>query len=81
MEVENFDVPVGEIVPKLDGEFAEHMNFHATAGGIAFDEVGIMGWERGDVPKALEEFFLFPSSERPEKFKDFNVNEQTGVAY
>ena len=39
MDIQNFDVAVGEIIPKLDGKSAMHMNLHPPPAGIAFDKI------------------------------------------
>ena len=39
MQIENFHMAVGKIIPEFDGEFSEDMNLHATAGGVRFDKI------------------------------------------
>ena len=54
MEIKNFHMAVGEIVPKLDGEFSEDMNVHATPGRIMFYKIGKSGWKGRNVAETFE---------------------------
>jgi hypothetical protein len=76
VQIQNFHVPVGEIVPKLDREFAEDVNVHAPPGGIVFDEIGKSGRKRRNFAEVIEQIALFARSKRAEKIEDINGNEQ-----
>lgn|ERR1022692_3242443 len=72
---------VGEVVPELDGLFAEDVNLHTAAREITFVEIRKSGWKGSDFTKASEQVLLFAPFERPKKFQNLDVNEQTGVAH
>ena len=57
MQVENFDVPVGVILPELDGVFAADVDVHAAFGVVRFGVIGKIvaghrGWQQSDRAKA-----------------------------
>lgn len=44
MQIKNFHMSVGKIIPKFDGKSAKHMNVHSPAGGIIFRVIAKLGW-------------------------------------
>ena len=46
VQIKNLHMPVGKVVPILDGKLAKHMDLHAPAGGIRFENIGIIARER-----------------------------------
>ena len=81
MKIKNFHMAVGEIVPKLDGEFSEDVNVHASSRGIMFNKIGKSGWEGRDGAEAFEQIALFARFECSEKIENFNGDEHTRVAH
>jgi hypothetical protein len=81
MQIENFYMAVGKIVPELYGKSAEHMNIHAPASGIVFDKIRKLGWKSRDVAEAFEQIALFARFECSEKIENINGNEQPRVAH
>jgi len=53
MQIENFHLPVGKIIPKLDGKFSEDMNVNAASRGIVFDKIRKFGWKLRDFTEAV----------------------------
>jgi len=81
MQIQDFNLAVGEVIPELHSELAEDMNIHASAGSVIFDEIGKSGWESRDVAKTLEQISLLARGKAAEEIKDFNGDEQPRVAH
>ena len=81
MEFKDLHVAVGEVVPELDGELAEHMHAHPPASRIVFDEIGVIGGEGGNLAKMFQQVFLLSSPERPELVEHLDGDEQARVAH
>ena len=54
MNVEDFYMAVGEVIPEFDGEFAGDMNFHTPTRRIVFYKIREVGGEGGNLPEAFE---------------------------
>ena len=67
MQIENFHMAVGKIIPELYGKSTEHMNVHASSRGIVFNKIGKFGWECRDVAETFEQVALFARFECSEK--------------
>jgi hypothetical protein len=59
MQIENFHLTIGKIVPEFDGEFSEDVNVHATARGIRFDKIRKILRISRDFAEAFEQVALF----------------------
>jgi len=79
MQVENFYVLVGVVLPELDGIFAADMNVHTAAGMVGFGVIGKLLWTVADGNEPVSQMPLFPAGKCFEKLNDFIVNEQTIV--
>jgi len=81
MQIENFYMAVGEIVPEFDGKFSEDMNVHSPPRRIVFNKIGKLGWKCRDVAEAFEQVALLARSKCAEKIENINGNEQPRVAH
>ncbi len=77
MQVENFYVLVGMVLPELDGIFAADVNVHTATGMVRFGVIGKLLRTVADGDKPVSQMPLFPAGKRFEKLNDFIVNEQT----
>lgn len=81
IQVQYLQVPIREIIPELDREPAEHMHTHAPPDGVVFDIITEIGWEGGDCPESLEQALLVSPAEGPAEVKNFDRDQQPGVAH
>ena len=64
MQVENFYVPVGVILPELDGVFAADVDVHAAACVVGFGVVGKLLRIITDGNESIPQKPLFPAEKR-----------------
>ncbi len=79
MQIEDFYVPVGVILPELDGISAADVDVHAAVGVVGFSVIGKSPWFIADSDEPVAQKTLLPAGKRFEKLNDFVVNEQTVV--
>ncbi len=53
VNIQNFDVPISKIVPKLDCKFAGDMSLHASPRSIAFNKIRKSGWRGSNFTKTF----------------------------
>jgi hypothetical protein len=75
MQIENFYVLVGVVLPKLDGIFVADVDVHATICMVGFGVIGKLLRIVPDVHKAVSQSPLLGAGKRFEKFNDLVVNE------
>ena len=59
MQIQNLYLPVGEVVPILDGKPARDMHLHSATNRITFRIVGVAVGRSSNFPKAPQQVALF----------------------
>jgi hypothetical protein len=76
MQIQDFHVPVGKIIPEFDGELAKHVNIYSPASGIALHVIRKSGRGCSNVAKALKQVALLTCPKCAEKIENINGDEQ-----
>src|ERR1039457_5522391 len=76
MQVENFYVPVGVVLPKLDGVFAADVNVHTAIRRVGFGVIGKLLRIIPNGHNAVSQNSLLIAGKRFEKLNDFVVSEE-----
>jgi hypothetical protein len=77
MQIKNFYVLVGVILPELDGIFAADVDVHAPARVVGFSVIGKLLRIIADGDEAVSQKPSLAAGKRFEKLNDFVVNEET----
>jgi len=79
MQIKNFYVPVGVVLPELDGVFAADVDVHAASRVVGFGVIGKFLRIIADGNEPVSQKPLLAAGKRFEKLNDFIVNEETVV--
>src|SRR5277367_1968188 len=79
MHVQDFQMLVGMVFPKLDGVFATDMNVNATASVVGFDIIGMAARKSLNVNEAVAQQPLILAGKGFKKLNDLVVNEETEI--
>ncbi len=62
MNIENFYMTVGKVIPEFDGKLARHMDIHAPSCRITLNKIRKLGRGSGNLAEAFEQILLFATT-------------------